>query len=317
MSRHPVRVGIHSGQQYDTFRELRTLWQTAESLGFDWVSLFDHYRPLLGDLDDPCLDGLTSLAALAASTETVRCALMVAAPAWRHPALLASAIATVDQISGGRVELGLGVGGSDRGYAQYGIARPEADERHGVLDEYCAVVSGLLREPSFSFTGNHYQLINAHVSPRPARPVPLTIGAAGSRKGLRSVARWADSWNTIVLDPQIYAGKCADLARWCAVEGRDPAEIRRSMTFRTVLSASPSRTRARRDAYRARLGSTHPDLGEHLDADGPQALLDALNRYRELGVTDFILGLRPPLDLETLEVFASEIVPALRETNFD
>ncbi|MEH0971958.1 LLM class flavin-dependent oxidoreductase [Micromonospora sp. CPCC 205546] len=309
---HPVRVGVHSGQQYGSFRELDALWTTAEELGFDWVSLFDHYRPLLGDLDGPCLDSLTSLAALAARTDRVRCALMVAAPAWRHPALLANAVATVDLISGGRVELGVGAGGSDRGYEQFGIERPGAGERHEILDEYCAVVTGLLRQPSFSFSGRYYQLRDAHVSPRPAQPVPLTVGATGERKGLRVVARWADNWNTIVLPIPVYARKAEVLERWCSAEGREPTRIRRSITFRTVLSSSPSRTRERRQAYREGLGPEHPDLHEHLDADTPEELLDTLGRYAELGVTDFLLALRPPLDVETLEVFATEVVPALR-----
>ncbi|MDG4829597.1 LLM class flavin-dependent oxidoreductase [Solwaraspora sp. WMMD1047] len=312
MSAYPVRVGVHSGQQYATFGAIQSLWETVEDAGLDWVSLFDHYRPVLGDVDDPCLDGLTTLAALAAHTRRVRCALMVAAPAWRHPALLAYSIATIDQISNGRAELGLGAGGGDRGYQQFGIDRPPAGERHDILDEYCAVVTGLLREPSFSFSGRYYRLRDAHVSPRPARPVPLTIGATGERRGLRAVARWADTWNTIVLPEPVYARKRDVLDRWCVARERDPAAIRRSMTFRTVLSSAPSRTRTRRDAYRAALGPEHPDLAEQLDADSPAHLLDVLGRYRALGVTDFLLALRPPLDLETLEVFATEVVPALR-----
>lgn len=312
MTRHTVRVGVHSGQQYSSFDELRSLWRTAESAGLDQVSLFDHYRPELGPADGPCLDGPTSLAALAAGTTRVRCALMVASPAWRHPALLATAAATIDEISGGRLELGLGAGGSDRAFAQFGLPRPSPEERHLVLDEYCRVVTGLLREPSFSFTGRYYTLTDAYVSPRPRTPVPLTIGATGARRGLRLVARWADTWNAIVLPVDTYARKAEVLAEWCEVEGRDPARIRRSMTFRTVLSASATRSRRRRAAYRERLGAGHPDLAEHLDADTPDQLVALLSGYRDLGVDDVVLALRPPLDWETLEVFAGEVVPRLR-----
>ena len=313
MNGFPLRVGVHSGQQYSTFDGLASLWSAAEAAGFDWMSLFDHVRPPLGGHDGPCLDALTSLSALAVITERVRCGLMVAAPAWRHPGQLASAIATIDLVSCGRTELGLGVGGGDLAYQQFGIPRPVPAERYEVLDEYCAVVTGLLRQPGFDFAGRHFRVTGARIEPRPLqRPLPLTIGATGERKGLRLVARWANGWNTIVCPPRVYAAKRTALDGWCAVEGRDPASIRRSMTFRTVLSATPAATRRRRDACRSRLGAEHPDLAEYLDADTPEELVDALGAYQELGVSDLILALRPPLDMETFQVVATEVLPRLR-----
>jgi alkanesulfonate monooxygenase SsuD/methylene tetrahydromethanopterin reductase-like flavin-dependent oxidoreductase (luciferase family) len=311
MNNFPLRVGIHSGQQYSSFDGLASLWSAAEAAGFDWVSLFDHVRPPLGGHDGPCLDALTCLSALAARTERVRCGLMVAAPAWRHPGLLASAMTTIDLVSRGRAELGLGIGGGDLAYDQFGIRRPPAADRHEVLDEYCAVVVGLLRQPDFTFTGRHFQVAGARIEPRPVQ-LPLTIGASGERKGLRLVARWADNWNTIVVPPRLYAAKRAALDEWCAAEARDPATIRRSITFRTVLAATPSATRRRRDAYRSRLGAGHPDLAEHLDADSPEELVDLLGTYTDLGVSDLIVAFRPPLDLDTFDAIALEVLPRLR-----
>jgi alkanesulfonate monooxygenase SsuD/methylene tetrahydromethanopterin reductase-like flavin-dependent oxidoreductase (luciferase family) len=309
----PLRVGIHSGQQYSTFDALASLWSTAEAAGFDWVSLFDHLRPPLGGPGGPCLDALTCLSALAAITQRVRCGLMVAAPAWRHPGLLASAMTTIDLVSRGRAELGLGAGGGDLAYAQFGIRRPAAADRHEILDEYCAVVAGLLRQPGFTFTGRHFTVTGARIEPRPLqRPLPLTIGASGEHKGLRLVARWADNWNTVVVPPRLYAAKRAAVDEWCAVEARDPAAIRRSITFRTVLAATPSATRQRRDAYRSRLGTGHPDLAEQLDADSPEELIDLLGTYTDLGVSDLIVAFRPPLDLETFDTIATEVLPRLR-----
>ena len=312
MSRQPVRVGLHSGQQYAVFDEIAALWRRAEDAGLDWVSLFDHVRPPLGGAAGPCLEPLTTLSALAGRTARVRCALLVAAPAWRHPALLAASLLTIDHVSGGRAELGLGVGSSDLGHQQFGIAPPGPD-RYEFLDEYCAVVSGLLRGREVTHQGHHFSVQHARLVPGPIQPsIPLTIGASGERRGLRLVARWADTWNTLAGSVDAYRRKCEALDRWCDVEGQDPSRIRRSITFRTVLATTSTRTAAKRERLREALGGDHPDLHEHLDADSVGELVDVLGQYRELGATDFLLGLRPPLDEETLDVFVTEVAPQLR-----
>lgn len=312
MTRFPTRLGLHSGQQYASFTDLLDLWTLAEQAGFDWVSLFDHLRPPIGGDDGPCLEAMTSLAALSALTSRVRCALLVAAPAWRHPALLAAGAATIDQVSNGRLELGLGVGGGDLAYDQFGITRSPVKDRYGWFNEYCAVVSGLLRDPSFTFEGRYFHS-RGRLEPRPLQTVvPLTIGASGERHGLRMAATWADTWNTLVVPVPEYAHKSRVLADWAEKVGRDPSLIRRSITFRTVMSTTPARTRNKRQEYRARLGATHPDLHEHLDVESPAQLVDVLGRYRDLGASDFLLGLRPPVDQETLEIFATDVIPQLR-----
>jgi alkanesulfonate monooxygenase SsuD/methylene tetrahydromethanopterin reductase-like flavin-dependent oxidoreductase (luciferase family) len=311
MANFMIRVGLHSGQQYAKFAELCELWMTAEQAGFDWVSLFDHLRPPLGGEDGPCFEALTSLSALAAHTSRVRCALLVAAPGWRHPSILAASAATVDHVSGGRVELGLGVGGSDLAYDQFGISRAPATDRYGWFDEYCAVVKGLLHNSAFTFEGQYFYS-RGRLEPRPLQTaLPLTIGASGEQHGLRLVAKWADTWNTIVVPLPEYAHKSHVLADWCERLDRDPGSIRRSITFRAVLSSSPSRTLEKRTQYRAQLGTDHPDLHEHLEANSSNELVDILGSYHDLGVSDFLLGLRPPVDRETLEIFATEVLPQL------
>lgn len=310
----PVRIGLHSGQQYASFEEIAALWSRAEDVGLDWISLFDHVRPPLGGVAGPCLEPLTTLSALACRTARVRCAILVASPAWRHPAMLAASLLTIDHVSGGRAELGLGVGGMDLGYQQFGIAPPGL-HRYEILDEYCAVVSGLLSGAEVTYQGNYFSLRHARLVPGPVQPsIPLTIGASGERRGLRLVARWADTWNTLAGSVGTYRRKCDALDRWCEVEGQDPSRIRRSITFRTVLAPTSKRTVAKRERLRDALGEDHPDLCEHLDVDSVGELVDLLGRYRELGATDFLLGLRPPLDEETLVVFATEVAPQLRDS---
>ncbi|MFC7100713.1 LLM class flavin-dependent oxidoreductase [Nonomuraea rubra] len=218
-----LRFGVHSGQQYSTFEECLDLWQRAEQLGFDWVSLFDHYRPPLGGPGGPCFDGPALLAALAARTSRVRCAILVSAVTWRHPALAATLAATIDHVSSGRLEFGVGAAGPDLGYEQYGLPFPDAGTRLDMLEEYCQILRRLWDGERVTFHGEHYRLTGAHLSPRPLqRRLPLVIGGGGERRTLRIVARHADVWNTLAGDLESYRRKAGLLASHCAEEGRRP-----------------------------------------------------------------------------------------------
>ncbi len=190
-----IRIGLHSGQQYQRFVELRDLWQRAEALGFDWVSLFDHQRPHIDAPDGPCLDGLTALAGLAASTERIRCAILVVAPAHRNIGILASQAATIDQISRGRLELGLGVGGSDHSHVEYGLSQPPWKYRVRALAETCEALGLLWEGGPVTYRGAHVQLREARLVPGPVqRDIPLVVGGM-SDDAMTVAARYATTWN--------------------------------------------------------------------------------------------------------------------------
>ncbi|MET7607957.1 LLM class flavin-dependent oxidoreductase [Streptomyces avermitilis] len=308
-----LRIGIHSGQQYPDFASLRTLWRTAEELGYDWVSLFEHFRPPIFGPDGPCLDGMAALAALAASTPRVRCAMLVTPVVWRHPALLAVAAATVDQVSEGRLELGLGAGGADLAFTQYGIEQPPVSERLARLDEACRIVRALWDGGPVDFAGEHYVLRAAHLNPRAVqRRVPLVIGGAGPRM-LRVAAEHADVWNCLALPPAAYAATADTLNAQCERLGRDPARIRRSVTFRAVIARDAAGARRAREALVHSRSGRAADLSEYVSFGGAQECLERLAPYVELGVRDFLLGQRPPLDPTTIERFANEVAPELRK----
>ncbi|MBI0378298.1 LLM class flavin-dependent oxidoreductase, partial [Streptomyces albiflaviniger] len=191
-----VRVGVHSGQQYPAFAEALELWQTAEELGYDWGSLFDHFRPPMGGPAGPCFEGMSLLAALAARTSRIRCAVLVSAVTWRHPALAAATAATIDHVSDGRLEFGMGAAGADLAYDQYGIDFPGAGTRLDMLDEACQVLRALWTGGPATFAGKHFRLEEARLAPRPLqRRLPLVIGGEGERRMLRIVAEHADIWN--------------------------------------------------------------------------------------------------------------------------
>lgn len=299
------RVGLHSGQQYQDFASLRSVFSRAESLGYDWISIFDHYRPPILGPAGPCLDGPTSLSALAATIPRVRCGMLVAAPSWRHPALTAVIAATIDHVSGGRLEFGLGRGGADLAFGQYGIPAPQPGDRTGRLEETCQILRLLWQGGPVDFSGTHFHLRAAYLNPRPVQHrLPLIIGGLSEQHTLPVAAKFADIWNTIVLPAATYRDKSQRLDAMCLQHGRDPAAIRRSLTFRAVI----------RDGNTIS-SSAIPhaaDRRECLSVGGAQQLVDRLGRYADIGVEDFVLAARPPVDFETVERFAQEVAPILR-----
>ncbi|MEV8093610.1 TIGR03560 family F420-dependent LLM class oxidoreductase [Kitasatospora sp. NPDC085879] len=308
-----VRFGVHSGQQYSSFDDMLELWQRAEELGYDWVSLFDHLRPPIGGPDGPCFEGTTVLAALAARTSRIRCALLVSAVTWRHPAMAANIAATLDHVSGGRLEFGVGAAGADLGYEQYGIPFPSAGERLDMLTESCEIMRRLWTEKGTDFTGKHFRLTGAHVEPKPLQSrLPLVIGGEGERRMLRIVAEHADIWNTLAATPEVYRHKLDVLARHCADVGRDPRDVRKSVTFRALLVEDERELPARREALARILPPDSPVWPEYLVFGTPEQCAERLQPYLDMGVRDFVLGARPPVDWRTVELFADRVVPLLR-----
>ena len=184
-----IRFGIHSGQQYTTFDQCLELWQCAEELGYDWVSDFDHFRPM-DNPTGPCFEGMTLLSALAARTSRIRCGMLVLGAHYRHPAIVANMASTIDHISHGRLELGIGAGAYDVGQDQYGILLPRPGIRMEMLDESCSIIRSLWTQETTTFTGKHYQLQDARMEPKPVqKSLPLLIGGAGEQRTLHSRCR--------------------------------------------------------------------------------------------------------------------------------
>jgi alkanesulfonate monooxygenase SsuD/methylene tetrahydromethanopterin reductase-like flavin-dependent oxidoreductase (luciferase family) len=304
---------VHSGQQYADFDVCLDLWQRAEALGYDWVSLFDHFRPPMGGPGGPCFEGTTLLAALAARTTRIRCAMLVSAVTWRHPAVAAAVAATLDHISQGRLEFGVGAAGADLGYEQFGIPFPSAGDRLDMLDESCRILRSLWTNERTDFSGKHFTLTGAHLAPKPVQTrLPLVIGGEGKRRMLRIVAEHADVWNTLAGDPTSYRGLLDALRGHCDVVGRDIADIRKSVTFRALLAPTEEGVADSLEALRRTLPADSPAWPEYLVFGTPQQCVEQLRPYLELGVRDFVLGARPPVDWQSVELFAREVVPALR-----
>ena len=230
-----VSYGIKTAPQHTTYEDMLTVWQEAESIPvIEHAWLFDHFAPIQGDLDGPCLEGWTALAALAAVTERLRLGLMVTGNTYRHPAVLAKIAATVDVISKGRLDFGIGAGWNEYEHESMGIPLYRPGERIRRLDEACEVIRRLFTEPTVDFDGRYYQLRQARSEPKPVQQPypPFVIGGGGEKLTLRVVAKHADIWNYTGNSVEEFSHKVRVLHEHCVAVERDPADIVLSVQYR-------------------------------------------------------------------------------------
>jgi F420-dependent oxidoreductase-like protein len=309
-----LRFGVHSGQQHTDLPGYRRLWQQAEDVGLDWASVFDHFLPIQTDPRGPCFEGLALLAAMAAVTTRIRCGAVVIGVTYRHPAVLAKAAVTIDHVSGGRLELGIGAAWNQLEHAQYGIGFPPVGERMDLLEETAQILRSLWTAERTTFEGRHFRLVDASCEPKPLQEpsVPLWIGGAGERRTLRAVARHADGWNTFLMADDEYRHKLDVLAGHCADAGRDPAAIRKALVFTAVLGedAAEAEDGLRRRA--AGLGVDREQLRASAFVGTPERLVERLAPLARLGVGDFLMMARPPVDEQSMRLLAAVVGPELR-----
>lgn len=238
------------------YEVLERFWREAEDLGFHGVWNYDHFYGIR-DLDQPTHEGWTTLAAMAALTSRARIGCMVTGVTYRHPALLANMAVTVDHISGGRLDVGIGAAWHEPEHTGYGIPFPSAGARVSMLDEACEIMRRLWTQERVSHEGRFFTLNEARCSPKPVQErLPMTIGASGPRM-MRVVARHADQWNapSLTLPPDRFRERSAELDDRCREAGRDPAEVARSVQL-FVFPDNPDEMRK------------VPDLVEGYDAAG-------------------------------------------------
>lgn len=230
-----TRFSFKTAQQQTSWQSLVEFWREGDSIEvFDAGWAFDHFYPLGTSPTEPCLEGWTTLAGLARETQRVRMGLMVGCNTYRHPAVHANIAATLDHISGGRLEFGFGAGWFEDEHEAYGIELPDLTERFDRFDEAIEIIDSLLTRPETTFAGEHYRLDAARCEPKPLqspRP-PIVIGGKGEKRTLRTAARWADQWNYPGYDPEDFRRKNAVLEDWCSELGRDATTIERSIQVR-------------------------------------------------------------------------------------
>ena len=230
-----MRFGFKTAPQNTTWADMLAVWREADDIDlFESGWTFDHFYPIFSDPTGPCLEGWVTLTALAQATRRLRFGTMVTGNVYRHPAVLANMAASLDIVSGGRLELGLGAGWNEEECAAYGIELPPLRERFDRFDEACEIIVSLLADETTDYAGKHYRLTAARCEPKPVqRPhPPLCIGGVGEQRTLRTVARLAQHWNLPGGGPEVFKQKRDVLAAHCAEVGRDPAGITTSVHIR-------------------------------------------------------------------------------------
>jgi alkanesulfonate monooxygenase SsuD/methylene tetrahydromethanopterin reductase-like flavin-dependent oxidoreductase (luciferase family) len=252
--------GIATAPSQVDYWDIHRVWREADTIPeIEHAWLYDHLMPIFGDLDGPTYEGWTLLSALAAQTERLRAGLMVTSNRFRPPAMLAKIAATVDAVSSGRLEFGIGAGSrpdvpfARREYEAHGLPYHDAAYAVGSLGEACTIIRRLWTEDKpFDFHGTYYDLTGAWCNPKPVqRPHPPIFIGGRSRGTLRVVARHADVWNMPGGDLADAVQRSALLDRLCAEAGRDPASITRSI----VLPVSYDQPAVTRDAVREAVGA--------------------------------------------------------------
>jgi len=230
---HPLRFGLKLSQAA-TIDTLTAVWRIADDSGFDHCWDMDHFASLGGDDSLDIFEAWTLLAGMAARTTRTRIGCSVTGNTYRHPAVLAKAAVTVDHLSGGRLEFGIGAGWAENEHTMLGLPFGTARERADRLEEALPIIRSLWTQPRTTFTGKHYLLAEAVAEPKPVQTPhpPIWIGGVGRRRTLRMAAEHAAVWNAPGGSPEEVAELSAVLDGHCADVGRDPAEIRRSVQLR-------------------------------------------------------------------------------------
>jgi F420-dependent oxidoreductase-like protein len=291
--------GVHAGLQDTDVATLRALWRRIEDLGFDWISVWDHFYAATGSTNPRNLEAVALHAALACDTTRVEVGCLVYSVGYRHPAVLAKAITAIDLLSGGRAALGLGAGWSQVEYEAYGIAFPPVGTRMDQLAEAAEAVRPLLAGQPSTFEGEWFSLHDARNEPRPVQArIPLWIGGGGERRTLRIAAAFADGWNVPFVDPPTFARKRDVLLQHCDAVGRDPGEIRTAVNVGLAWSENSLVQQFGQLAEYVRPGV----LGGSDDE-----VLTRIGEYVAAGADQVNIALRAPFDADALDRLAAAL----------
>jgi alkanesulfonate monooxygenase len=300
-------------QQGASYDQQLAVAQRAEQLGFDALFRSDHFLKMgdVSGLPGPT-DSWVTLGAIARETTTIRLGTLVTSATFRHPGPLAISVAQVDQMSGGRVELGLGAGWFDDEHLAYGIPFPPLGERFDRLEEQLEILQGLWHTPvgeTFEHHGEHWTIERSPALPKPVQPVgpPIIIGGAGPRRTPALTARFATEFNTpfLGLDDVVRVNAAVDEA--CQAVGRDPVSVRRSSALVLCCGADDAELGRRAAA----IGREVPELRENGAAGTPEEIVAKLADYARAGVSRVYLQMLDLDDLEHLDLVAAQVMPAV------
>jgi F420-dependent oxidoreductase-like protein len=312
-------AGIEPDQHWPTMQ--RVAWQ-AEQLGFDSIWVYDHFHTVPEPTQEPTYEAWTLMASLAAVTKQIRLGQMCTCNGYRSPSYLAKVAASIDVISGGRLEMGIGGGWYENEYLAYGYPFPKPSVRLGELDEAVQIMKLMWSEPEASFSGDHYQIDDAICQPKPlqADGVPMWIAGGGEQLTLRTAAKYANYTN-FGLSIDVFNHKSEVLARHCEKVGRDFDQITRSTNFNVIIGTDQAALDAKLAVAADRYGSVVDDGEATVDrwfGSGPEAavgtpdqLIEHLKTFEGAGMGYAIVYFPDAAyDPESMELFATDVMPA-------
>ncbi|GAA4179008.1 LLM class F420-dependent oxidoreductase [Gryllotalpicola koreensis] len=294
-------------QQGATYETQLAVAQKGEALGYDALFRSDHFLAMAGDGLPGPTDSWVTLGAIARETSRIRLGTLVTSATFRHPGLLAVQVAQVDDMSGGRVELGLGAGWFQREHEAYGVPFPA--KKFGPFEEQLAVITGLWGTPvgeRFSFSGEHYTIVDSPALPKPVQsPVPIIIGGSGAAKTPALAVKYAAEYNTNFTADAALKTNVERVRATAEAAGRDPE----SLVYSVARTLAVGTTEAEASALAQRVGRDPKELAESGWYGSPQQLVDQIGRLTEFGISRVYLQLWDIRELEQLDLVASEVMP--------
>ncbi|MFP6626055.1 MAG: TIGR03560 family F420-dependent LLM class oxidoreductase [Deltaproteobacteria bacterium] len=298
-----------AAMDYEMIRE-RAL--AIEDLGYDGLWLVDHL--MAGGLPDvDFIEGWTAISALAEATSRLRLGLLVTCNSFRNPGIVAKMATTVDHISKGRCELGMGAGWLEEEYRAYGYDFPAIGTRIDQLEESLEIITGLFSGQTTTFKGRHYSFENAPFMPKPLqKPLPITIGGGGKRRMMGLVARFAQRWNCPMPSAHELSQHLESLKEHCRRVGRDMAEISISEQTAIVIGRDRAEVEVKKQMAQVMIGS-FVDLSTMALIGTPDEIIVGLRKKMRAGVDDFAILFGDFGMPDTLELFATEVAAKLRK----
>lgn len=293
-----LKIGIHAGPQNLSMDDLSRLWRRGDEAGFHWISVWDHfYANPLKSRQDPCFEAVAAMAALAAMTSRVRVGCLMFCALFRNPGILAKAATTIDHISGGRADIGIGGGWFEEEFRDFDYGFPPLGKRLDQLEESVQIMKSLWRGEETHFKGDYYDIAGAVCAPKP-EGLRLWMGGFGRKRTPKMAAMYADGFNLPYLPPETVKDRLDCLADACADIGRDPDELDTSVNVAFHLGEDSA-----------------PDIipgGALLGS--PAEVIDRLGEYEKTGIKGVNIAFRPPINWDAFEQFIEEVLPEFHQS---
>lgn len=314
MARHPIRFGVYTSLRPLEWEPIRDLWQKADDWGYDSLWHCDHfYQAFPPDPDGPCLEGWTTITALSQLTKRARIGVLVSDVAYRNPCVLAKIASTLDIVSGGRLNLGIGAGWYELEHRNFGFDFKPPAGRLQALDEACQIIKSMFTQERTTLHGQHYNVTDAACVPKPVQKPhpPIMVAGMGEKVLLKLVARHADMWNGGGSPEQVK--RAVELiARHGEAVGRDAAAIEKTVII-PLCYRVPAETEAAVASAMAGIMQTSPEEARKGIMIGRRdQCLDTIARYVNAGISHFIFLVTPFNVEEEFERFAQDIIPQFK-----